>query len=593
MRNVGIIITTIFAFILVLVDEINRGTDLGFNIIGFLLLSFVPGVVVGGGIGYIVGCFWNPFKRKITNYKKEILIPVNLRIKDVIFNNMGLTSDKDRIEMSEMLDVSDINGRIDDVLIHFAIHQNERIYTLDDYIKMVSGIMSEYVMTNYYNKYVTNSLAELNDLKAKFNIRPYFRKFKDRIGTVENDYNSEKMIPQNTTLEDGINLKNSHNSLLELIKDINREEKIYIVNEFTNENITNPLKRYSEEFTAQIDNLIDGLLNGTIDIIQKDAFDKAFELFKEKLTTENKRIDSENKTISARIQEMKRKLQTIIPDKKFSTDFFDYAKTTESKLNIEFEKLDKTLDEINNMINSASESIVHLESMISEEEKTADKISELGDLIRQTISKKESDKNNEYSRNFENKFAEMQAILNRLSDINRQSLADIQKELEKLQKNVDSVISDMDKELSEMEERFKIKENYRSELENLYNKIEEIFQPDVEIVKNSSRYIEIQERINKFTDVHYEDAESEYHKLENEISELKADIHQEILEIIEEKRIARRKQIESLSENAESILNLLPAFSGNAKIDQSLLQKITDEAGLLISDTKEFISQRA
>lgn len=151
----------------------------------------------------------------------------------------------------------------------------------------------------------------------------------------------------------------------------------------------------------------------------------------------------------------------------------------------------------------------------------------------------------------------------------------------------------MNKELSEMEERLKIKENYHFELENLYSEIEKILLPDLEIVRNADAYAEVPEKITRIIGIQYEDAKTEYNKLKREICELKSEIQQEIMEILEERRIARIEKIESLSVTAKSILDLLPSFSVNTKIDQSLLKKIVNETESLICSTNEFISRRA
>lgn len=464
--------------------------------------------------------------------------------------------------------------------------------------------------TMYQNKYKQKALNYERKMLIPLNFRIKEKIFVENKFTKDERQALDRLDFNNKVLEsckEWADIKNSHTlkeyqerayqKISEMIKqDIKDREEMGILIQKAEElrAFPNPEKRYSQELIAKFEDFFAEFPRDNINTAKKGDMIHKFALLQKNYETENQEIADENEIIYADIQELRNKLQAITQDKKYSNDFFDYAKESENKLDIEIEKLDKTLAEIDSMITGTfSDSIKQLEASVAEEEKTAKEVSGLETLIRQTINKKASDKRNDYSNAFENKFANMQTILDRLPNIHKQSLFDIKAELKDLQNTVNSVIADMNKELSEMEERFKIKENYRSDLERLYNDIENVLQDDIEIVKNSSEYAEIRRKIDQFTDIHYEDAEAEYHKLENEISELKANIQQEILEILEEKRIAKIKQIQLLAETAKSIPDVLQSFSDNAEIDQTLLKKIIDETEPLISATDEFVSRRA
>lgn len=486
--------------------------------------------------------------------------------------------------------------------IFFGIYMSVFIYIGIKIIKFIIMLLrfilkniAKGVTERYYSKYIVESLKKLENLDIEYRSKPYYRQFVDRVQNVKNHdvlsrfySNGELIFPE---LSDVIKLKRLRKILPELIDDI--EIEIFKDDVDILKNIQNPRPRYSQEFITELDSLVAEALQNNLDITQKNTLSPMLELLKEKCQSENDRIVDENKRIYIDIQNLKEKLHTLTQDKKFSTDFFDYARETENKLDIDFEGMEKSLSEIYEIIDADTESVNYLESMIEDEEKTADEVSELEILILKTIEKKTSDEYNDYSHAFENKFTGMQTILNRLKDIHKQSLSSVQTKLKKLQENVESIISDMNKELSEMEERLKIKENYRFELECLFNEIEKILLPDVEIVRNADAYAEAPEKITRIIDIQYEDAKTEYNKLKKEICELKSEIQQEIMEILEERRIARVEKIESLSVTAKSILDLLPSFSGNTKIDQSLLKKIINETELLICSTNEFISRRA
>lgn len=502
-----------------------------------------------------------------------------------------INDSKNFLEIFENIFVGIVLGVYISVFIYIGIKIIKFIIIL---LKFILKNIAKGVTEKYYSKYIVESLKKLENLDMKYMSKPYYRQFVDRVQNIKNhdvlsrfDFQGKIVLPK---LSDIIKLKKLREILPELIDDIEIEAFKDDVDNL--KNIPNPRPRYSQEFITELDSLVAEALQNNLDITQKNTLSPMLELLKEKCQSENDRIVDENKRIYMDIQNLKEKLHTLTQDKKFSTDFFDYARETEDKLDIDFEGMEKSLSEIYEIIDADTESVNYLESMIEDEEKTADEVSELEVLILKTIEKKTSDEYNDYSHAFENKFTGMQTILNRLKDIHKQSLSGIQTELKKLQENVESIISDMNKELSEMEERLKIKENYHSELENFYSEIEKILLPDVEIVRNADAYAEVPEKITRIIGIQYEDAKTEYNKLKKEICELKSEIQQEIMGILEERRIARIEKIESLSVTAKSILDLLPSFSGNTKIDQSLLKKIVNETESLICSTNEFISRR-